>query len=135
MFYYPANLDRFFSGTAEPESTWSPVCEVENIEDKYLLSLEIAGVPKDRLKIEVVNDQLIVTGERESNQKSKTDDGWYSERKYGKFSRSFTLPDGVDESKIEAQFENGILKVAIPKVEIKKPLKIKIADENHQRIA
>jgi len=135
MFYYPTTLDRFFSDFTESNTTWSPACEVEEADNQYLLSLETAGVPKDRLKLEVVDHQLVVSGERETNQKSKREDGWYSERKYGKFQRSFTLPEGVDGAKIAAHYENGILKVAIPKAPAAKPLTIQIAEESQNKIA
>ena len=105
---------------------WQPSCEVTEEQDHYLLSLEMAGVPKDQIKIEVIENQLVVSGERKYNERKKENGFSYTERKYGKFQRSFNLPVGLDSEKIEADCQDGILRILVPKSETAKPRQIKI---------
>ena len=107
---------------------WRPAAEVEEAEDHYLLSLEMAGVPRDQIKIEVVDNQIMISGERSRQIKHKQEGQTYSERQFGKFQRSFALPTGVDASRVEANCQDGILRVYIPKAESAKPRQIKITD-------
>lgn len=108
------------------ESRLSPACEIEESEEHYLLSLEVPGIKKEDLKIEFVDNQLVISGERHSEEKKRKDHFYYSERRGGKFSRSFKLPVGVDAEKVEAQYQDGVLKIYVPKAESAKPRQIKI---------
>ena len=106
--------------------TWQPPCDVVEDQDHYLLSLEMAGIPKDQIKIEIQDKQLVIKGERRAEE-TKNDKGVkYIERQYGKFLRSFSLPAGLDTEKIEANYQDGVLRVLVPKVEEAKPKQIKI---------
>jgi HSP20 family protein len=108
------------------ESSWQPPCDVEEAPNHYLLTLDMPGVSKDQIKLEVLDNQIVISGERRHEQKRNTDTGWYSERRQGKFQRSFTLPVGVDADKLEANYQDGILSVYVPKAESAKPRQIKI---------
>lgn len=110
------------------EREWNPACEVEESNDHYLLSLEMPGIPRDQIKLEVVDNQIMISGERHAESKKKETDQWYTERHYGKFQRTFTLPAGVDATKVEANYQDGILRVYVPKAESAKPRQIKIAN-------
>jgi HSP20 family protein len=114
--------------SAGEESTFFPACDVEEANEGYLVTLEVPGMKKDDIKIEVLDNQLVVSGER--RQETKRDEGkggqWYSELRYGRFQRSFTLPAGIDPDKVEAHYQDGVLKLAVPKAEISKPKLIKI---------
>jgi HSP20 family protein len=122
-------MDRLFDGAFSREASspaqWQPACDVTEGEDHYLLTLEVPGVPKDQIKIEVVDRQINVSGERKLEPQSGA---WYSERRFGGFFRSFTLPSGVDGSKIEAHHQDGILRILVPKAESARPRQIKIAE-------
>ena len=107
------------------DTQWSPACDVDEGEDHYLISLEMAGVPKDQVKVEFENNQLVISGERRAETKKGQT---YSERRYGKFQRSFTLPAGIDAEKVEANYQDGILRVYLPKAESAKPRQIKISN-------
>ncbi len=90
----------------------------------------MAGIPKDQIKIEVQDRQLIISGERKAEE-SKSEKGVrYSERNYGTFLRSFSLPVGLNSEKIEANDQDGVLRVLIPKAEGAKPRSIKINSGN-----
>ena len=110
------------------ESSFAPACDVEEAEDHYLLSLEMAGVKKEDVRIEVMDNQLFITGERKTESGSPPGGPLYRERRFGKFSRSFALPAGLDADKVEAHYQDGILRVIVPKVESAKPRQIQITN-------
>jgi HSP20 family protein len=114
------------SSPAKRGSDWLPVCDIQEAEGHFLVSLEVPGISKDQIKLEVVDHRLRVSGERKSDTKTEKEGRWYSERSYGRFERSFALPENVDADRLEAHFENGILQVYIPKAELAKPREIKI---------
>jgi HSP20 family protein len=117
------DLDRFFG---EPAWTFNPACDVEETENAYLLSFDLPGVSKENVKIEVVDNQLLVAGERKSEKKENSA-RHIVERHHGAFQRAFALPASVDTAKIEASFRDGVLNVTIPKPEAAKPRQIAIS--------
>jgi HSP20 family protein len=131
-------MDRLFddwtpsaSATRALNAEWQPACEVDEGDDHYLISLEMAGISKDQIKLETVDHQLVISGERNRQSKRKQEGQSYTERRYGRFQRSFTLPSGVDSSRIEANYQDGILRVYVPKAESSKPRQIKITNGSH----
>ncbi len=87
-------------------------------EDKYYIEVELPGVKKDNVDIKVDGNVLTISGKRVVKDEVKDEDYHKVESLYGLFSRSFTLPEKVDISNIEAEFENGILEVVIPKLNV-----------------
>ncbi len=87
-------------------------------EDRYYIEVELPGVKKDNVDIKVDGNVLTISGERVVKDEVKDEDYHKVESLYGLFSRSFTLPEKVDISNIEAEFENGILEVVIPKLNV-----------------
>jgi HSP20 family protein len=83
-------------------------------------------VKREEIEITVDGDTLTVKGEKKRESESKQDDAYRSERYYGSFSRSLTLPAAVDANKIEARYKDGVLEIVIPKSEEAKPKQIKI---------
>lgn len=97
---------------------FQPSCDINETKDHYLVSFDMPGVKKEDIKIEVQNNQLVISGERQ--REVKEEDGETTlrhERVYGKFERTFTLPNSINTDKIEAHYENGVLNVALPKAE------------------
>lgn len=123
-------FDGFFTPIArsarDVDNVFTPACEVEEEQGHYLLTLEMPGIPKDDIKIEVADNAVTVSGERRAESKKKENGAWYGERRYGKFQRTFTLPAGIDTEKIEASYEDGVLHLMVPKAESAKPRQIKI---------
>lgn len=115
------DFDRFFE--TFPESQWtqgqlSPSCEMSENEKEYCLKFDLPGIKKDDVKIEVDGSRLSVSAERREEKEAKEKNGrHYSEINYGSYSRSFTLPSTVDDKKVDATFENGVLTVRLPKNE------------------
>ena len=91
------------------------------------------GVKKEDISIETKDQELIISGERKIEEKHSEKGSFYTERKLGRFNRSFTLPQGVNINQIEAHYENGMLRVAVPKAESLKPKVIKIADKSESQ--
>lgn len=98
----------------EGTTVYQPRCDISETKDHYLASFDVPGVKKEDIKIEVEGNQLIVSGER------------HHERMNAKFERAFNLPTTVNTDKIEAQHENGVLRIAIPKAEAVKARTIQI---------
>ncbi len=123
-------LDTFFRGGAVDDgsfgSFWTPAVDITESEDAYLVGVELPGLTKDDVKITMENNVLTIHGEKKQEKEEKREDYHRSERTYGSFQRSFTLPSSVKSDKIEAQYKNGILTVTLPKVEEAKPKAIEV---------
>lgn len=91
--------------------------DVTEKDSHFLLSFDMPGVKEEDIKIEVLENKLTVSGERHDVFGDSEGHRYSSERRYGRFLRSFSLPESVEADKIEANFENGVLGVAIPKKE------------------
>jgi len=107
---------------------FSPACSVDETDNHYLMSFDVPGVKKDDIKIELRGNTLSVSGERKEEFEQKNKSQYKSESSYGIFQRSFDLAEDVKADQIEAQFENGVLKVAIPKTKASKAEQIKISE-------
>jgi HSP20 family protein len=105
---------------------WMPAAEINEDKDAYSITLELPGIPKEAVKINLNQDILTITGEKQDERNIKEDTCHVSERFYGKFSRSFRLPGQVNAEKIQAKFEHGVLQLELPKVESVKPKQITI---------
>jgi HSP20 family protein len=106
--------------------TWKPTSDVIEKKDEFLVKVEIPGVKKEDIKVELVNNLLNISGERKSHTEVKEENYTCIESFSGSFSRSFQLPDGIEESKIKVKLEDGVLNLNIPKPEKQKPKSIPI---------
>lgn len=115
-------------GFEQPLTSAEFVPPVDILEDEHniLLQAEIPGVKEGDLNITLENNVLTITGERKFKDEEKKENFHRMERRYGKFTRSFTLPGGVDFEKVNATFDNGILTITLPKKEEFKPKQITI---------
>jgi HSP20 family protein len=95
---------------------WSPRVDIAETEKEFTIKAEIPEVKKEDVKVTVDNGVLTIRGERKQEKEEKGKKFHKIERYFGSFSRSFTLPDNVDESKIDAVFKDGMLTLQIPKV-------------------
>jgi len=107
-------------------SEFQPVVDVSENENQYMIQASIPGVKKNEITLDVKDNVLTISGERKSEIESQDSKVLVSEIRYGRFSRTFHLPDMVNHDKIEAKFEDGILNVMIPKTEKAKPKSIAI---------
>lgn len=107
---------------------FSPKCDIEETETHYVLSFDLPGLKKEDINIELCGDQLCVSGERSEENEDRKKNRTRSERFYGSFTRSFMLPAGVSAESIETDYNDGVLHVAIPKVEVSTARSIKIVE-------
>jgi HSP20 family protein len=117
------------TGGGESPSTWMPAVDVWETEDELVLALDLPGIPEDRVSVEVDDGVLTVSGERERDTEEKADRFYRFERRFGQFSRSVTLPQGIDPSRIDASFRDGVLEIHVPKPEERKPTRIQIGSQ------
>ena len=122
-------IDRFFSDSLARTggSSYSFVPKVDILENEkgYEVNLAVPGLSKDDFKIDLNDNFLTVSGERKFSKEKKENNLHVVETQYGNFGRSFSLPENVDASKIQAAYNNGILEIFLPKDE-KKTLKTTI---------
>jgi HSP20 family protein len=119
-----------FDNSARQVQRWVPAMDLVEADDHFVLKADLPGLAEDDVAIEVQDNVLTVSGSREAEHERK-EKGWYRlERSYGSFSRSITLPDGVDAEKVEANFDRGVLEIRIPKPEERKPRRISIGGAN-----
>ena len=105
-----------------------PAVNTREDDNAYVIELDLPGIKKEDIEITTEDNVLTVSGERKYKEELKEEDYYKIESRYGKFSRSFTLPEKVDIEKIHAEAKDGVLEVVIPKIEEKekKPKKITI---------
>ena len=112
---YNINEDNLYS------NEWQPLVDVKENSKSYILVADMPGVKKNNIEAKIKENVLIIKGDKKSDDEKNKDDYHYSERKVGKFARSFKLPKSIMEDKISANFKDGSLTITIPKAEKEKP--------------
>lgn len=109
-------------------TSFVPAVNTREGEFAYHIEVDLPGISRDEIEITTEDNVLTISGERRLKEESKEEDYYKVESSYGKFTRSFTLPEKVDVASIQAEFVNGVLEVTIPKLkeEETKPTKIEI---------
>jgi HSP20 family protein len=105
---------------------WAPLVDIVENENEFLIKADLPEVDKKNVKVRVDNGILTISGERMAEKEEKGKKLHRIERAYGSFTRSFTLPDGVDETRVAADFKDGLLMVHLPKDEKAKPRSIEV---------
>ena len=110
-----------------PRSTWWPPVDIyENDRHELVIKAELPDMKRDDIKLVVDNNVLTISGEKTSDSEMKDENCHRVERTYGQFSRSFSLPNTVDTTKVNAEYKNGVLTVTLPKREEAKPKQITV---------
>jgi HSP20 family protein len=114
-------FDRFFnrtdSGDGSTSAVWSPQTDLVETDEDFRLHLDVPGMSKEDININLQNRTLTVSGERASERTDESEEFVRVERAFGTFHRSFTLPDAVDADGIEATYDGGVLTITVPKTE------------------
>ena len=105
---------------------WRPAADIYEHEDKIVIKAELPGVDKKDIRVDVKENVLTLEGERSHEAEVKEEHYYRKERVHGTFRRSFSLPDGLDSDKIEANYKDGVLNIEIPRSEVKKAKKIAV---------
>lgn len=121
--------DEFFRGLSSPlfnrwlrtagnggEIEWAPAADISETEKEYLVKAELPGVKREDVKVTLENGVLTIQGERRQEKVEKDEKTHRTERFYGSFSRSFTLPDNADAEHVRAETRDGVLSVHVPKL-------------------
>jgi HSP20 family protein len=121
-------FDGFFgnSGNAERTRRWLPAMDLVESKDHLILRADLPGLSEDDVSIEIKDNVLTVSGERKAERTDENEGYYRFERAFGAFSRSLTLPEGIDPDGVDAQFDRGVLEVRIPKPEERKPHRVEI---------
>lgn len=112
-------FDQFFGrGSDDDTSTvWAPRTDLSETDDAFRIRLDVPGMTKDDIAINLQNNTLTVSGERSSERQEDGEEYVRVERAFGTFHRTFTLPDAVDPDRVEATYDGGVLTINVPKTE------------------
>jgi HSP20 family protein len=140
VFGLRREIDRLFEdtfGRGESGAAWSPAVDIRESDNELNLELELPGIKPEEVEITADNGILTIRGEKRGERKEGDENSRYHmvERSYGSFMRSFQLPQGLDESKIEADYSDGILAVRIPKTALPQPRKIQIGRQSQNQMS
>lgn len=127
-------FDGFFGGSrgaggngSAPARRWVPAMDLAETEDHLVLTADLPGLGEEDISIEIKDGVLTISGERRGSDEQSGRGFHRMERSFGRFSRSLTLPDGIDADRVAAGFDRGVLEVRIPKPAERKPHKVEIA--------
>ena len=108
------------------QGSWIPAVDIYETKESIVLNVELPGVTKEDIALEVKDSTLTIKGEKKL-EKNVTEENFHRmERSYGSFTRAFTLPSTVQQDKVKAKFRDGILEIMLPKAEEAKPKQIKV---------
>jgi HSP20 family protein len=113
-------------GGQEQVSGFIPAFEVKEVKDAYIFKADLPGVKESDLDITLTGDRLTISGKRETEKEEDSDRFYAYERSYGSFTRSFTLPEGVDAEHCSADLKEGVLHLRLPKVPEVQPKRIQV---------
>ncbi|MFI5323072.1 MAG: Hsp20/alpha crystallin family protein [Thermodesulfobacteriota bacterium] len=131
-------FDRYTRAVGQPQAgsqeviatgDWAPRVDIAETDEAFVIKAEIPEVNKEDVKVTVDNGVLTIRGERKQEKEEEGKKFHRVERYYGRFARSFTLPDNVDETKIKASFKDGMLNLQIQKTGKAKPKVIEVKVE------
>jgi HSP20 family protein len=105
---------------------FSPDFEVKENKEGFSFKADMPGIKEPDLEITLTGNRLTISGKRESEKEDKGETYYVSERSYGTFSRSFTLPEGVDAAHLQVELKDGVLMIALPKLPEMQPRKIDV---------
>jgi HSP20 family protein len=120
-------MNSVFGGTnGESNRNWVPAVDVWETENELVYAFDLPGIPEDKISIEFEDGALTVSAERERSQEVSDERMYRFERRFGSFSRTIALPQGVGEDSINADYKDGVLEVHVKKPEQPKPRRIQI---------
>lgn len=138
FFTLRREIDRLFEDTFGRSQggnfTWSPAVDVRESDQELTLEFELPGINPEDVEVTAENGVLTVRGEKREERKEGEEGRFHLvERTYGSFSRSFQLPQGLEDEQIQADYENGVLRVRIPKAALQQPRRIQIGQSRREQ--
>ncbi len=125
-------MNGLFEGNGQPAQSWVPAVDVWETEKDLVYAFDLPGIPEDKVNVEYEDGALTVSAEREQAREVQGDRFYRTERRFGTFSRTIALPQGIGDDAITAKFEHGVLELRIAKPEQKKPRRIQIGGSQEQ---
>jgi HSP20 family protein len=137
IFGLRREIDRLFEDTFTRDgNNWTPAVDIKESDNDIRIDLELPGLRPEDVEITAENGLLTIRGEKRSERKEGEEGRFHVvERSYGTFMRTFTLPQGVDENQIQAEFSDGVLSVRIPKAALPQPKRIQISGTQERQQA
>ena len=135
---FQEHLNRLFDANATVHgdrsalTTWAPAVDIYEAENELIIKADLPEINEKDLDVRVENNTLTIHGERKFEQKVTEGSYLRTERSYGSFSRSFSLPNTVNTDAIKAEYKNGVLTVELPKRAESKPKQVKVNVSNSQ---
>ena len=120
-------FNSFFDTPDARTRRWVPAMDLVERDEHFVLRVDLPGLTEADVKVELEDNVLTIAGERKQEEDHRADGYYRLERAFGAFSRSLTLPEGVDADAVAARFENGVLEVSVPKPEQRKPRRVSIS--------
>ena len=131
-------LSRFMNGLVEGNGrsgqSWVPTADVWETENEVVYAFDLPGIPEDKISIEFEDGVLAVSAERERTEELSEENVYRFERRFGTFSRTIALPQGVSDDAISADYHDGVLEVHVAKPEQSKPRRIQIGGGEQKTI-
>jgi HSP20 family protein len=112
--FWPSFLRPWRAFAAPRAINWSPEIDVFEKDNRLITKIDLPGMKKDDVKVEVTDGHLAISGERKSETEEKKDNAYRCEREYGSFYRAVPLPEGVKVEDVKATFSDGVLEVSVP---------------------
>ncbi|MGH7720445.1 MAG: Hsp20/alpha crystallin family protein [Gemmatimonadaceae bacterium] len=136
LFSLRRELDRLFDDAwsgRESGSSWIPAVDVRETGDGIALDVELPGIKSEDVTVQVDQGVLTISGAKREERNEGEEGRFHTvERRYGTFVRSFTLPQGVNDEEIEAEFDNGVLTIRIPKAALPQPRRIQVGGRRQE---
>src|ERR1051325_6037131 len=123
---FSTNLTRSFDDEGIGRGAWAPSVDIYENKDQIVLEAELPGMKQEEFDISIENNVITLRGERKFEKTDETDNYHRVERSYGAFTRSFTLPQTVSAEGASAEYNNGVLRVTLPKREETKSRRIQV---------
>lgn len=130
---FQADMNRLFDGFFQARGNgtgghrrWIPAMDLVETEEDLVLRADLPGMTEDDVEIEIKDGVLTVSGERKAEHEEKEEGFYRVERAFGSFSRSLSLPQGIDAGAVGANFDNGVLEVRVPKPAERQPTRVQI---------
>jgi HSP20 family protein len=108
------------------QRAWVPAVDVWETDKEVVYAFDVPGIPEDKISIELEDNALTISGERERTQEVSDERFYRFERRFGSFSRTIGLPQNVTEDQVKADYHDGVLEVRVAKPETPKPRRIQI---------
>ena len=127
-------MNGLFDGNGSTTQSWVPTADVWETEDEVVYAFDLPGIPEDKISVELDDAALTISAEREHTEEQSDDRFYRYERRFGTFSRTFGVTQGVTESDVSADYKDGVLEVHVKKPEQPKPKRIQVGSSEQATI-